>query len=187
MSPEPNPAERSVVVVCANPCIMLTDDAGAATAFASIWRVDWSPHGRGTALIAWLDGRVQVYGENLDLASWLERDFVRHFPEVEGLPWPEPEVRRTSVDVELDLAEGCTASADDLAIEIGDVLARRTFVTNAFPLGDVEHSLSLVLAPCGKGEIRRDGRPLPGEIVLSGTPERPGSSAFVTDAEVWLR
>jgi hypothetical protein len=101
--------DRSVIVVCANPCITLTDDAGTATAFASIWRVDWSPHGRGTALIAWLEGRVHVYGENVELASWLERDFVR-----------------------------------------------------------------------------RAGRPLPGEIVLSGTPERPGSAAFVTDAEVWL-
>ncbi|WP_206050981.1 hypothetical protein [Nocardioides speluncae] len=182
-----DPADRSVIVVCANPCISLHDAAGAATAFASLWRVDWSPAGRGTALITWEAGRVQVYGEDLELAAWLEQEFVRHFPEVEGMPWPEPELVQTPVVIDIDLAHGCTASAADLTIEMGDVLARRTFTTDAFPLGEVEHSLSLVLAPCGKGEIRRDGRLLPGEIVLSGTPERPGSSAFTTDAEVWMR
>lgn len=176
-----------MVVVCANPGLTLKDDAGAVTAYASAWRVDWSPHGRGNVLVVWQDARTYVYGENLELAEWLEREFVRHFPEVEGLPWPEPELRRTPVHIELDLADGCTASAGDLTIEWGDVLARRTFTTDAFPLGEIEHSLSLVLAPCGKGEIRRDGRPVPGEITLSGTPDRPGSTAFVTDAEVWRR
>jgi hypothetical protein len=182
-----DPATRRVTLVGANPAVQLFDAAGACTAYASAWRVDWSPHGRGTALVLWQGGRVQVYGADTGLARWVEREFVRFFPEVEGLPWPEPTPVRRTVRFENDLATGTEARAGDVRVALSRPLDRRAFATEDFPLGGVPHSLSLVVAPCGEGGVWVRGRRLPGELQFSGTPERPGSSAFTTEAEVWRR
>lgn len=181
-----DPATRRVVLVGANPAVQLFDGE-TVTAYASAWRVDWSPHGRGTALVLWREGQVHVYGADTRLARWLEREFVRFFPEVAELPWPEPTVTRRPVHLANDLATGMEARAGDVRLQMSDVMDRRTFATDDFPLGDIPHSLSLVVAPCRQGTVSVGGRRLPGEIQLGGTPERPGSSAFTTEAEVWKR
>jgi hypothetical protein len=183
---ETDPATRRVVLVGANPAVQLFDGE-TVTAYASAWRVDWSPQGRGTALVLWRDGRVHVYGADTRLARWLEREFVRFFPEVAELPWPEPTVARRPVHLANNLATGMEVRAGDVRLQMSDVMDRRTFATDDFPLGDIPHSLSLVLAPCSQATVSVGGRRLPGEIQLGGTPERPSSSAFTTEAEVWKR
>ncbi|KRC65467.1 hypothetical protein ASE12_12315 [Aeromicrobium sp. Root236] len=177
---------RAPVLVGANPGLRLYD-GDTLTAYASVWQVDWSIHGGGTAIVLWRDGVVRLLGENAALATWLERDFVRHFPEAEGLSWPEPVVEQQAVEVDIDLATGLQARAEGLEIRMSDVLDRRTFATDSFPLGGVEHSLSLVLAPCGRATLTVDGNPVAGAPQLSGEPGRPSSSAFVAVAEVWCR
>lgn len=172
-----------VLLVGANPAISLFD-GDRVTAFACVWVADWSVRGTGTAVILWHDGTVRVLGENAALAAWLERDFTRHFPEVAGLPWPEPRVEVTPVKLDLDL-EHMRAEAGNIVIEAGDVLGRRTYATDEFDLGGVHHGLSLVLAPAATASIRVDGTELAGEVRVGGTPERPSSSAFLTLAEVW--
>ena len=117
----------------------------------------------------------------------MERDFTRHFPEVEGLPWPDPVFHHVPARVDIDLARGARVRAGDLNLRMGDVRDQRSFTTDDFPLGGVDHSLHLVLGPCFAGQARVRGRMMEGEIVTSGTPDRPGSSAFVTEAEVWRR
>lgn len=181
-----DPATRRVVLVGANPGFQLFD-GDRVTAFVSAWRVDWSPHGAGTAVIRWQDDEVHLYGTNRRLASWLERDFTRHFPEVEGLAWPDPVFHHVPARVDIDLARGARVRAGDLSLHMGDVRDQRSFTTDDFPLGGVDHSLHLVLGPCFAGQGRVRGRMMEGEIVTSGTPDRPGSSAFVTEAEVWRR
>lgn len=181
-----DPATRRVVLVGANPGFQLFD-GDRVTAFVSAWRVDWSPHGAGTAVIRWQDDEVHLYGTNRRLASWLERDFTRHFPEVEGLAWPDPVFHHVPARVDIDLARGARVHAGDLSLHMGDVRDQRSFTTDDFPLGGVDHSLHLVLGPCFAGQGRVRGRMMEGEIVTSGTPDRPGSSAFVTEAEVWRR
>src|SRR5690606_2441247 len=108
---------RRPVVVGANPGVVLYDGA-EPTAFASVWQVDWSPHGRGTAMVLWHDDTVRVHGENVALSTWLEREFVRHFPEADGLAWPEPEVTDVPVHVEIDLGSGMRADAGDMHVEL---------------------------------------------------------------------
>lgn len=184
--PATEPGDRSVVLVGANPGFRLLD-GDDVTAYVSAWRVDWSPEGSGTAVIRWQDDEVHVYGRNPRLARWLERGFTRHFPEVEGLPWPDPILHRTPAHIDIDMARGARVRAGDLAVWMGDVRDHRTFATDDFPLGDVDHSLHLVLGPCFMGHGRVGGSMMEGEIVTSGTPERPGSSVFVTEAEVWRR
>ncbi len=179
-------ATRSPVLVGANPGLRLYDGA-TLTAYVSVWRVDWSVHGSGNALVLWRDEQVHVYGANAELAAWLEHDFVRHFPEAEGLVWPDSALVRQDVEVAIDLATGMHARTAGLELHMSDVLDRRTFATDEFALDGANHSLSLVLAPCRSASLVHDGQPLAGEPQVSGTTARPSSSAFIAVAEVWSR
>ena len=182
-----DPTGRRPIVVGANPGLVLYDDT-EPTAFVSVWHVDWSLRGRGTAMVLWHDGTVRVHGENTAMATWLEREFVRHFPEADGLAWPEPVVSDVPVQVDIDLGSGMRAHAGDVHVELATVLDRRAFTTDAFPLADgVEHSLSLVLAPCADGTLTIGGRPVAGRPRRTGSAERPSSSAYLAVAEVWRR
>lgn len=180
-----NVTRRKPLLVAANPAIQLFDTTGACTAYASCWRVDWSPQGTGTAIVLWQPDGVTVHSADQALGAWLADRFVRHFPELNGLSWHLPRPRSHIAHIEVSLAVGMHARAGDLEVSVEGVLDRRTFATDTFSLGGIDHSLSLVLAPCDSGGITLGGRALPGVIRLSGTAQRPSSSAFVTEAEVW--
>jgi hypothetical protein len=175
------------VILCgANPGVRLLD-GDRVTAFASVWTVDWSVRGTGTALVLWHDDRVRVLGADPDLAWWLAHDFVRHFPEVAGLPWPQPAVEAVPVHVDLDVATGLVARGGDVEVTMSGVLDRRTFATDGFALDGVPHALQLMLAPVSTAAVTVGGRALPGAVAVGGTAERPSSSAFLATAEVWSR
>jgi hypothetical protein len=178
---------RRVMLTGANPGVRLFDDVGRVTVFASVWLVDWSVRGSGTVVVLWHDGRVRVISEDVDLAVWVERYFVRSFLEVKGLDWPEPDVERDMVQVRLDLADGLSAKAADVQIELGGVLDRRMFATDHFLLDGVEHSLNLLIAPVRSARISIGGETVPGFVHVDGSRQRPSSSAFLTTAEVWRR
>jgi len=181
-----DPASRDVILVGANPGIRLFD-GDTVTAFASVWQVDWSIHGSGTAIITWHRDRVDLYTDNPSLGRWLERYFTRHFPEVEGLPWPDPVVHRVPAHVDIDLGRGVRARAGDLAIHMGGILDRRVSATDSFALeGGREHSLNLVLAPAENASITRRGGRIPGNVIVGeNAAGQPSSSAFIAVAEVW--
>lgn len=179
-------SDVSVLFVGANPIVRLFDAEGAVTAVASVWVADWSVRGSGNVLVLWHKDNVRVLGSNVDLARWLERDFTRHFPEMDGLAWPESTVEEVPVSVDGGL-DSLHAKAGDVVVTAGDVLGRRTYATDAFDLGGTPHGLSLVLAPAASGAIAIGGVDVPGEVVVEGRPERPSSSVFLTAAEVWTR
>lgn len=181
------PTERDPVLIGANPGIQLFDEEGDCTAYASVWRVTWSLEGTGDVLILWQRDGVSVYSANPHLARVVTDDFTRHFPEVDGLPWPKPVHRRIPVLLHLDMAQGLWARAGAVEVRMSGVMDIRSFTTDEFPLGGVPHSLHLVLGPCESGQITVRGRRLPGEISVGSGPTGPSSSAFVTDAEVWRR
>lgn len=181
------PSRRRPVLIGANPGLQLFDPSGACTAYASLWRVDWSTMGAGCALVLWRPGSVTVFGEDPLLAHHLAEGYVRHFPELADLPWHGLTFVESAVQLDIDLASGVKATAVDVEVTMTEVLDRRAFATDEFPLADVEHSLSLVLGPCGAGAITVGGEPVGGSIELGGTTERPQSSAFIAVAEVWRR
>lgn len=181
------PSQRRPVLVGANPGLQLFDASGACTAYASLWRVDWSVMGGGQVLVLWRPGSVTAYGEDPLLAHHLAEGYVRHFPELAELPWHTMTFVDTPVSLDIDLAVGARAAAADVEVTLEDVLDRRSFATDEFPLGEVDHSLSLVLGPCGVGRIAVAGQPVPGDVRRGGTDQRPQSSAFVAVAEVWRR
>ncbi|MDV3222722.1 hypothetical protein [Intrasporangium sp.] len=179
------PPSRKPLLVGANPAVQLFDRDGACTAYASCWVVDWSQKGSGTAVVLWQPDQVTVHGADPTLGAWLADHFVRHFPELDGLPWSEPQFHPEPARIEVSLASGLKVIAGGLTVGASGVLDRRAFATDAFPLGGVDHSLSLVIGPCETGSITVRGQALPGSVRRSGTPDRPGSSAFIADAEVW--
>jgi len=175
------------VILCgANPGVRLFD-GDTVTAYASVWLVDWSERGSGTAIVLWRNGIVRVLAEDPELGRWLERYFVRHFPEADGLPWPEPTPEHAAVEVKLDLAHGLSARAGDVEITMSGILDRRAFQTDDFPLDGVPHGLRLVSAPVSDATVTVGGQPVTGTVTRGGTADRPTASAFLTTAEVWLR
>lgn len=163
----------SVVLVGANPGVLMKDGDGV-TAFASVWEVDWSSRGSGRAVVLWHDGRVRVLGPDPQLAGWLADTFVRHFGEVDGLPW-EATAERADVQVDLDLGRGLTAKAADVTVEMSGITDRRPFRQEDLTLGGVAYDLSNVFAPCDTATVTVGGTPVP------GVP----SPAFLAVAEVW--
>jgi hypothetical protein len=174
----------TVVLTGANPGVLLRD-AGAVTAFASVWQVDWSERGAGRAIVLWHAGRVRLLGPDLELAEWLADTFVRHFGEVDGLPWEPAPAECTEVDLDLDLGRGLVAKAADVTVEVADVLDRRPFAMSALTLGGVDYALANVYAPCRTARITVGGAAVP------GTPEvdasEPSSTAFLAVCESWTR
>jgi hypothetical protein len=175
---------RQVILVGANPGVSLFV-GDQLSAYASVWIVRWSTQGSGRAIVLWHDGRVRVLATDPALGHWLSQYFTRNFPEVAGIAWPEPTVQRADVAVDLDFATGLRARARDVGVRMDGVLHRRTFSTDEFDLAGVAHSLQLVVAPMGRARVAAEGRALPGSVQLGGTPERPASSAFMAEAEVW--
>ncbi|MGH3662835.1 MAG: hypothetical protein ACRDT8_19425 [Micromonosporaceae bacterium] len=183
-----------VILVGANPGVRLFDDNGDVVGYASVWLVDWSTHGKGEVIVVWHNGQVRVLSPDPELAYWLTQDFTRHFPEVKGLPWPEPKpdhselrVERAEVSVSLDPYHGMVASARDVTVKMSGTLDRRVYATDSFDLGGAPHGLSLVLIPTMNGSIMVQRDYVPGNVLIERDRERPSSSAFLAIAEVWRR
>lgn len=175
----------SIRLIGANPGLTLFT-ADDRTAFASVWRVDWSERGPGHALVLWFAHQLRVVAPVPVLGEWLATDFVRHFPEVEGLDWGTPVTTVAPVRWQLDLATGFRAEADDIVVEIDGPMDRRMLTVDEFDLGGESHQLSTVYMPCRAGRITVAGIPLPGRPQVTETP-RASSTAFLADAEVWSK
>jgi hypothetical protein len=171
-------------LVGANPGLTLFGDAEKRLAFASVWRVDWSIRGAGRALVLWLDGHTRVVTDQPDLGLWLATDFVPHFPDVHGLPWPRPEVVKAPVTCEIDLTSGCRAEAADVHVEIAEPMDHRVVTSDDFALGELVSRFSSLYVPCRTGRLTVDGKQVAGVPRVSTSP-RAASSAFVAEAEVW--
>jgi hypothetical protein len=128
---------------------------------------------------------VRLLGPDPALAEWLAEVFVRHFGEVDGLPWEPASPERTDVELDLDLGRGLVATGADVTVEVRDVLDRWPFAMAALTLGGVEYALSNVYAPCRTAGITVAGSVVPGvpEVDESG----PSSTAFLAVAESWTR
>ncbi|WP_146797723.1 hypothetical protein [Agrococcus baldri] len=170
----------------ANPAVTLFD-GDEPVALASVWRVDWSLVGTGTAIVLWHAGEVTVFGDRPDLGFWLASSFVRHFPEAEGLQWSQVRFDEDPVAVELDLSEGLLATSRRLSVRIWEPMGERGFQTDAFRLDGEDHALSLRLAPCRRAELVLDGQRIAGAPRVTEDAARPQSSAFLADQEEWRR
>ncbi len=175
----------TLVLTGANPGVLLKADDGGTTAFASVWQVDWSEHGTGPAVVLWHDGRVRLLGPDPELAGWLAETFVRHFGEVDGLPWEPAAPEQVDVELDLDLGRGLVARAGDVTVELDGVLDRRVFAMDGLSVGGVTYALSNVYAPCRTARVTVGGTVVPGAPEVD--PDGPSSTAFLAVCESWTR
>jgi hypothetical protein len=176
---------RRLVLAGANPFVTLYD-RDAPTAYASIWRVDWSAHGSGAAIVLWHGGRLRVITDAPALGGWLERRFVRHFDEATALPsWPSPVVETARTTVSVDPASGATASGADVQLRLAEPLDARPVGIADFPLDGVSHGLSMTVLPCAAAAITVDDQPVPGRPRVWQADGRPHSSAVTAVHESW--
>lgn len=173
----------TMVLTGANPGVLMKH-GGVTTAFASVWQVDWSVRGSGRAVVLWHDGRVRLLGPDPALSEWLADTFVRHFGEVEGLPWTAS-TERADVGLTLDLGTGMVAKAADVTVELDGVLDRRTFAMDGLSIGGVSYALCNVYAPCRTARITVAGTPVPGAPDVDETAQPPSSTAFLAVNESW--
>lgn len=169
-------------MVGSNPGLALYGNEGSSTTFVSVWRVDWSVKGPGTAVVLSHGGRVRVVTPVPGLGRWLADTFNRHFPEVAGLPWADPELTEAPVTFDQNMATGLKATAADITVEISGPLARRKVTVEAFPGNGLR--LSNVYTPCQSGHLTVAGQLVAGKPRVSAGPP-PSSTAFLADAEVW--
>lgn len=170
----------------ANPFVTLYAD-GVPTAYASVWRVDWSVKGSGAAIILWHAGMLRILSDAPELAAWVEAHFVRHFEEATALrSWPEcARVEREHTRVRVDPASGAFASAGDVSVRVEGVLDARPVGIEDFPLKGVSHGLSMLVLPCERATISVGGSAVPGSPQVSWDFGTPSSSAVVTVHEAW--
>ncbi|HEY6739369.1 MAG TPA: hypothetical protein VI076_11015, partial [Actinopolymorphaceae bacterium] len=171
----------------ANPAVHLVDADGATLAYASVWDVGWSERGSGRTIVLVTRESVRALGPDPDLGRWLAEAFVQDFPEVADIAWSEPRVETATVLFRLDLSWGLHARAGDVTVRITQPLDRRPVRLEDFRLDGVPHELSMVYVPCRRGSITVDDEQLPGEVRITGRPERPSSGAFLTECETWRR
>ncbi|MCX9190105.1 hypothetical protein C3Y87_01495 [Carbonactinospora thermoautotrophica] len=177
---------KKVILVGANPAVLL-QHGGDPSAFASLWRVEWSERGSGDALILCHAHRVRVLGPDPEFGLWLAETFVRHFPEASGFEWPDPILEKAEPEIWLDPGRGLTASVSDITLELADILDRRLFHTDRLELGGVEYGLTHVYAPCARAHLTVGRATVPGVPICHSDEAGPVSSAFLAVAETWCR
>lgn len=176
---------RGPLLTGANPFLTLYDN-DMPTAYASIWRVDWSVRGSGNAIVLWHGGTLRIVTDAPGLGVWLEEHFVRRFDEATALPsWPAAGVEAAQTEVRVDPATGVHAAGGDVVVRIDTVLDARPVAVTDFPLGGVSHGLSMLAMPCEAAGLTVGGAAVPGRPRVWRDGGRPYSSAVTTVHEAW--
>ena len=125
---------HELAFIGANPAALLWD-GDRASAFVSVWQVDWSSEGPGGAVVLCRAGELRVLCAPPLVGRWLFDTFVTHFSELnhfEKLP-ARPAVEQAPVKIEVDLVSGLTASAGDVTVRISGILDRPRSVVPGAP------------------------------------------------------
>jgi hypothetical protein len=183
-----------------NPGVSLkTEPDGPFTALASFFRVVFSPHGRGHALVlASTPGTSAAPGnlcitDNEPLARWLIADYVSHFgawkglPELGGLRFVAAETVRS---------EGDPASTYSEIVSGGGTTVRLTWrglgAPFCFALGPAQsatglHHMPSVFIGCQSASIEVNGVALPGQPAPRLVAGHPITTAMLAFSETWIR
>jgi hypothetical protein len=177
---------HDLAFIGANPAALLWDGPDA-TAFVSVWQVEWSPEGSGGAVVLCRPGELRLLCDSPLVGRWLFDTFVTHFGELNLFEHPaRPTVEQAPVKIDLDLVVGLTAHAGDVTVRISGILDRRRQLENGLRLGGVPWSLSHVYAPCRTARIEVSRSVVPGVPRIEDKAP-VSSSAWLAVAETWAR
>lgn len=179
-----------VEFIGANPCATLMRGESRA-GFVSLWEAEWSVHGSGFAVMAWVDGdnMVRLLSPDAELGSWLADTFSRHFSELEGLPKIADPVDCDIVEwhIGTEHARVRVAGSDGSSViaAISKPLQTRPGQAVNWLLGDVSWTLTNLLTFCADATLEVDGARVLGRPEVSGTGDRPQSTALIATHETW--
>lgn len=187
-----------------NPGIMLKQqEDGPWSALALFFRIAWSPHGRGTALVLYEkpdvplslpDAHNVVITDNEPMARYLMRDFVGRFgvfgevAAFSAMPYLPMTHAATSGDP-LGKRVTETVCHGDLAVElVWEGLGTPTALELPPELsGTGAHTMFSLLVESRQASIFVNGRKLPGKPVAREQAGIQTTTAFLYYAESWLR
>lgn len=183
-----------------NPGLYLKDDpAGPFLSLASLFRVTWSPHGIGHALVLMEDPEGTRPGaanlcltDNEKLARWLVAEFIAHFgafrgrPALATLPFkPLDSVTRVG-DSRSAYGEDIAGSGMKVELRWG-ALGTPYAVDMATDLTATgRHQMYSLFVDSEDASITVDGRRLPGRVVPRPVAGRESRSAFLAFSETWI-
>ena len=159
---------------------------------ASSFRVTYSPHGIGTALVL-LSGSTSVcLHDNEVLARWLVDDFARYFPQFRS----SPEMDRLAY-VRLD-AHGCEGDArtgsrerfraPGFEVELCWAPAGDAFFVTLPPARSAtgRHEMYSLFFDVWEASVFLDGRRLPGSVTGRQLHGRSAPTSFLALSETWV-
>ena len=168
------------------------DPDGAYVTRASYFRVTYSPHGAGSALVL-LSGATNVcLHDNEALARWLVTDFARHFPQFEA----SPEMGRLDyVRLDAHRSEGDARGGSrerfagpGLEVDLRWAPAGDAFFVVLPPERSAtgRHEMYSLFFDVWEASVRLDGRRLPGRVTERTLHGRPAPTSFQALSETWV-
>jgi hypothetical protein len=200
---EPTVFEGTVEWTGENPGINLKQHPdGPFVTLASFFRVLFSPHGRGHALVLMQspqeakppsDRPNVCYTDNEPLARYLVGDFLSHFAQYRGLPSPAALVYRgldsvvSSGDPASTYHETVKAGSDTVQLTWSGLGAPFCFALPPDKSATGCHTMPSVFIGCRDASVTLNGRRLPGQPVPRTIAGRTITTAMLAFSESWIR
>jgi hypothetical protein len=183
-----------------NPALVLyqpgTEQIVAA---ASYWRCVYSAHGEGNALILWVDpdasgledrAPTAIYTDNPGVARLVTDRFTQHFGTFKdrGFAQVQPEHARFFQESDSRWYHRVACNSGNSVIELTwwDVLDYQMVNRQDYRLGDTSWDLATVICPCASATLTVSNHPVSGDVRVTETDGRPGSSSFLAFSETWV-
>ena len=168
------------------------EPGGAYVTRASYFRVTYSRHGTGKALVL-LSGRTTVcLHDNEVLARWLVADFARHFPQFRSAPEMD-RLDYVGLDGHVSDGEarrGCRErfSAPGYEVDLRWSPAEAPFFVVLPPERSAtgRHEMYSLFFDVREASVFLDGRRLPGAVVERDLHGRGAPSSFLALSETWV-
>ena len=183
-----------------NPGMYLKDDpAGEWISLASFFRVTWSPHGIGHALVLLEDPAGQrpdannlVLTDNEAMARYLVDGFAAHFAAFRGrallktLPYRPLDSVRRSGDTRTAYHEHLTGSGLEIDLRWGALGAPYAVDMQPDLTATGRHEMFSLFVDSDDAGCTVNGRALPGRVTPRVVAGREGRSAFLAFSETWI-
>ncbi len=182
-----------------NSCLYLKQDpAGPFTFMACHFRVVYSPHGPGHALLLLANPQGAhplngMYTDNPALATWLRDEFAVHFgpfkdnPVIAQLPPREATGFNRSGDPRSSYSELMSAPGLDLRLTWSAFKPSFYVETPADKSATGCHEMFSLFVPAGSAEISVNGKVVPGAPIPRDFLGTDFTSAFLALSESWIR
>lgn len=184
-----------------NPGIYLKESQdGPFVALASFFRVVFSPHGVGKAVVVCAQPTKAegapagnfVLTDNEGLARFLVKDFVAHFGAFKGLPamgalsYLKLDRAETRGDAKANWIEALQGGGKQVEMTWSDLGKPQCVDVPPAQSATGKHQMYSLFLHAKTGTIKLDGKPLPGRAFDRPFFGATGSTAFLAFSETWL-